>query len=211
MKKRILVFSIISAIVLNVIPAFSATPIKKEDAPLFSKKSIYSDIGVQDGIVSKSADDTGIRKSDDALDRFSAITATRNGNKFTNTWSNYTITFEDQYYNANDVYDFNSEGVKFDFGIYFVDYSRIAVFYTRLSRDLNVVAANFAPGRPVDDVEIAGQIYKHVDLDVQYPYGVEKYNYYFRVVDGKLMVIETYHEDGYDKCRKYIDQFEPAK
>ena len=80
-----------------------------------------------------------------------------------------------------------------------------------MSRDLSVVAANFAPGQPVDDVEIAGQIYKHVTLDVPYPYGIEIYNYYFRVIDGKLMVIETYHEEDYDKCRKYIDEFVPAK
>ena len=70
---------------------------------------------------------------------------------------------------------------EYDFGIYFQDYSRIAVYYTSLSRDLSVVAANFAPGQPVDDVEIAGQIYKHVTLDVPYPYGIEIYNYYFRV------------------------------
>ena len=109
------------------------------------------------------------------------------------------------------MYDFNADGIKFDFGIYFNDYSRIAVYYTRLSRDLNVVAANFAPGQPVDDVEIAGEIYKHVSQDVQYPYGVEKYNYYLRVIDGKLMVIETYHEDKYQISRKYIDAFEPVK
>jgi hypothetical protein len=80
-----------------------------------------------------------------------------------------------------------------------------------LSKDLNVVAANFAPGEPVDDVEIAGETYKHVALDVKYPYGIEKYNYYLRVIDGKLMVIETYHEDGYEICRDYIEEFQPAK
>ena len=187
---------------------YAATPIKKEDAPLFSKKSIYSDIGVQETVITKGTDDTGIRQSDDALNKFTAVTATKNGTTYTNTWSNYKITFDDQYYNANDIYDFNGDGIKYDFGIYFQDYSRIAVYYTRLSRDLSVVAANFAPGQPVDDVEIAGQIYKHVTLDVPYPYGIEIYNYYFRVIDGKLMVIETYHEEDYDKCRKYIDEFE---
>ena len=40
---------------------------------------------------------------------------------------------------------------------------------------------------------------------------LEKYNYYFRNVDGKLMVIETYHEDKYDKCRKYIERFEKVQ
>ena len=211
MKSRLLFFVVLLSMSLNIIPAFAATPIKKEDAALFSKKSIYSDIGVQEEIVSKGVDDTGIRQSDDAINRFTAITATKSGNRYTNTWSNYTIEFDDAFYNANDMYDFNADGIKFDFGIYFNDYSRIAVYYTRLSRDLNVVAANFAPGQPVDDVEIAGEIYKHVSQDVQYPYGVEKYNYYLRVIDGKLMVIETYHEDKYQISRKYIDAFEPVK
>lgn len=211
MKKSLLVITIIIALFVNIIPSFSATPIKKEDAPLFSRKSIYSDIGVQEQIVSKGVDDTGIRQSDDAMNRFTAITATKTGDTYTNTWSNYTIDLEDQYHNANEVYDFNAEGIKFDFGVYFNDYSRLAVYYTRLSRDLNVVAANFAPGQPVDDVEIAGEIYKHVTLDVPYPYGIEIYNYYFRVIDGKLMVIETYHEEDYDICRAYIERFQPAK
>lgn len=211
MNKRNVIFLTLMLVCLSALNVFAATPIKKEDAPLFSKKSIYSDIGVQEGIVKKEADSSGIRESDDALNRFTAITATKNGTTYTNTWSNYKITFEDQYYNANDIYDFNGDGIKYDFGIYFSDFSRIAVYYTRLSRDLSVVAANFAPGQPVDDVEIAGQIYKHVTLDVPYPYGIEIYNYYFRVIDGKLMVIETFHEEDYDKCRRYIDEFEPAK
>lgn len=211
MKNRLLIFAVLSSLVLNIIPTFAATPIKKEDAPLFSKKSIYSDIGVREDIITQGSDDEGLRQNDDAINRFTAITATKNGNTYTNTWSNYTIEFEDTFYNANDMYDFNADGIKFDFGIYFNDYSRIAVYYTRLSRDLNVVAANFAPGQPVDDVEIAGEMYKHVALDVQYPYGIEKYNYYLRVIDGKLMVIETYHEDNYDISRKYIDAFERAK
>ena len=210
-NKKILIITLLF-VLINVVNVLAATPIKKEDAPLFSKKSIYSDIGVQQSpITSKDADSSGIRESDDALNRFTAVTATKNGTTYTNTWSNYKITFDDQYYNANDIYDFNGDGIKYDFGIYFTDYSRIAVYYTRLSRDLSVVAANFAPGQPVDDVEIAGQIYKHVTLDVPYPYGIEIYNYYFRVIDGKLMVIETFHEEDYDKCRRYIDEFEPAK
>jgi hypothetical protein len=211
MKNRLLIFAVISSMLLNIIPTFAATPIKKEDAPLFSKKSIYSDIGVRENLITEDSDDMGLRQNEDAINRFTAVTATKSGNRYTNTWSNYTIEFNDTFYNANDMYDFNSDGVKFDFGIYFNDYSRIAVYYTRLSRDLNVVAANFAPGQPVDDVEIAGEMYKHVALDVKYPYGIEKYNYYLRVIDGKLMVIETYHEDKYQISRKYIDAFEPAK
>lgn len=211
MKNKILAFCILVSIVLNTLSVFAATPIKKEDAPLFSKKSIYSDIGVQDQAVQKGNDATGIPQNDEVLNRFTAVTATRNGRKYTNTWSNYTIEFDDAYYNANEIYDFNADGIKYDFGIYFNDYSRIAVYYTRSSRDLSVVAANFAPGQPVDDVEIAGEIYKHVALDVPFPYGVEKYNYYFRIIDGKLMIIETYHEDGREISREYIDKFEPAK
>ena len=210
--KKLLVFTLLASIVFNIVPTFAATPIKKEDAALFSKKSIYSDVGIQEGLIrSANGEDSGLRENDDAINRFTAVTATKSGNRYTNTWSNYTIEFNDTFYNANEMYDFNADGIKYDFGIYFSDYSRIAVYYTRLSRDLNIVAANFAPGQPVDDVELAGEIYKHVSLDVPYPYGIEKYNYYLRVIDGKLMVIETYHEDKYDKCRKYIDAFKPAK
>lgn len=211
MKSKLLILIMSSCVIFNTITSFAATPIKKEDAALFSKKSVYSDVGVIEEFGLNGTDNTGLRQNDDAINRFTAITATKSGNTFTNTWSNYTIEFNDTFYNANEMYDFNADGIKFDFGIYFSDYSRIAVYYTRLSRDLNVVAANFAPGQPVDDVEIAGEIYKHVSLDVPYPYGVEKYNYYLRVIDGKLMVIETYHEDKYQICRKYIDEFQPAK
>lgn len=207
MKRILITLLTIVSMAINLIPTYSATVIKKEDAALFSKKSIYADTDVQDFVVEKGTNDSGIRQNDDALNRFSAITATKNGNTYTNKWSNYTLTIDRQFYNANDIYDFNADGVKYDFGVYFNDYSRLAVYYTRLSRDLNVVAANFAPGKPVDEVTIADQVYKHVELDVQYPYGVEKYNYYFRVIDGKLMVIETYHEDGRDISRRYIDQF----
>ena len=200
-------------IIFNILPVYSATVLKdKEEAKLFKKDSIYSDINVQEYFVTnKSADaDTGMRENDDALNRFTAVTATKSGNTYTNTWSNYKLTISDQFYNANDIYDFYADGIKYDFGIYFTDYSRLAVYYSRLSRDLNIVCANFAPGAIPDDVEIAGAIYKHVSLDVPYPYGIEKYNYYLRVIDGKLMVIETFHEDNYDISRKYIEQFEKA-
>lgn len=211
MKKRLLVGLVVFSSVLNVLSVNAATVIKKEDAPLFSKKSIYSEIGVQDIVVDKGTEYSGLRKSDDALDKFTAVTATKNGNTYTNTWSNYKVTFVDQTFNANDIYDFNADGIKFDFGVKFADYSRIAIYYTRLSRDLNIVAANFAPGQPIDEVTIAGEPYKHVALDVEFPYGIERYNYYLRDVDGKLMVIETYHEDGREICREYLDEFEKAK
>ena len=212
MKRLIVLLTIISSI-LSITPSFSATILKdKSEAAQFKKDSIYADIDVKEQIVNKDVTtDTGLRDNDDALNKFSAATATKKGNTYTNTWSNYTITFDEQTHNANDIYDFNAVGIKYDFGLYFDDYSRLAVYYSRLSRDLNVVAANFAPKAIPDEVEIAGVPFKHVTLDVPYPYGVEKYNYYFRNIDGKLMVIETYNEDKYDKCRKYIERFEKVQ
>ena len=213
MKKLIVLVTIIISIFVSIIPCFSATVLKdKSEAEQFKKDSVYADIDVKEQIVNKDATtDAGLRDTDDAINKFSVATATKKGDTYTNTWSNYTITFDEQTHNANDIYDFNADGIKYDFGVYFDDYSRIAVYYSRLSRDLNVVAANFAPKAVPDDVEIAGVPFKHVSLDVPYPYGIEKYNYYFRNVDGKLMVIETYHEDKYDKCRKYIERFEKVQ
>lgn len=213
MKKKI-IFLILVCLVFNIVPAFAATVIKKEDAALFSKKSIYSDIDVKEQIVSKDGGDNDSSydsRRDDAADRFTAVTASKVGNTYTNTWSDYTVTFDDPFLSANDVYDFYAEGVKFDFGIYFKDYSRVAIYYSRLSKDLNVVAANFAPGNPVTDVIIGEYPYKHVSEDVQYPYGIEKYDYYLRDVDGKLMIIELYWEDKHDICKKYIEKFAKAK
>ena len=212
-NKRLLLFITIALVSLNIMPAFAATVLKdKEEAALFKKDNIYAEVGVKEQIVNKDAvDDSGLRINDDAINKFTAATAKKNGNTYTNDWSNYKITIVDQYMNANDIYDFNADGIKYDFGIMFNDYSRIAVYYSRLSRDLNVVAANFAPKAVPDDVEIAGAIYKHVSLDVPFPYGVERYNYYLRNIDGKLMVIETFHEDKYQIARKYINLFEPVK
>lgn len=213
MKRLIVLTIVMSSVLMSAIPSFSATVLKdKSEAAQFKKDSIYADIDVREQIVNKDASiDSGLRDTDDAVNKFSVVTATKKGNSYTNTWSNYTIAFDEQTHNANDIYDFNADGIKYDFGVYFDDYSRIAVYYSRLSRDLNVVAANFAPKAIPDEVEIAGVPFKHVALDVPYPYGVEKYNYYFRDIDGKLMVIETYHEDKYDRCRKYIERFEKAQ
>lgn len=213
MRKIVIFISTILIIIANVFTSNAAHVLKdKEEAAQYStKNNIYSIIGVQDGIVQKGADESGFKQSDEEMNRFTAVTATKNGNTYTNKWSNYKITFEDDYFNGNDYYDFNGDGIKFDFGIYFTDYSRIAVFYSRLSSDLNVVASRFADNNEVDDVVIAGQVFKHTYRDVPYPYGIERYNYYLREIDQKLMVIETFHEDGYDICRKYIDEFEPAK
>lgn len=214
MKKSIVVCLTLTLVFSNIFSAFSATVIKKEDAALFSKKSIYSDIDVYEGgKLPESTDDggNGMRQSDEALNKFSVVTATVDGDTYTNIWSNYKVTISEPHLTANEVYDFYADGMKFDFGLYFRDYSRIAVYYTRLSKDLNVVAANFAPGAPVSDVVVGGEFYKHVSLDVPYPYGVEKYEYYLRNVDGKLMVIELFYEDGKETSRQFIEKFEKAK
>lgn len=189
---------------------YAATVIKKEDAAQYSKKSVYADINVEEKTYTSDTDSSGLRASDDALNKFTCVTATKDGNTYTNTWSNYKMKIMHDYRNANDIYDFNADGIKFDFGIYFTDYSRIAVYYSRLSRDLNVVAANFAPGANIEDVVIAEATYKHVSLDVPYPYGVEKYDYYLRNIDGKLMVIELYWEEGREKCKDVLADFEKA-
>ena len=211
MRSLKLFLTIILFMILGSYATFSAHVIKKEDAAQYSTKSKYSIVGVQEGITVKGVDSDGFSQNDDALNRFTAVTAKKNGRTYTNTWSDYTLTIDDEFANANDIYDFNGDGIKYDFGIYFQDYSRLAVYYTRLSSDLNLVASRFAEGGTVDDVDIGGHIYKHVVKDVPYPYGVETYNYYLREIDQKLMVIETFHEDKWDKCRKYIDEFEPAK
>ena len=191
--------------------SFAATVIKKEDAAQYSKKSVYADINVQEQIGSASGNgDSTLRENDEAINKFSCVTATKEGNTYTNTWSNYKMTISHDYRNANDVYDFNAEGIKYDFGIYFTDYSRIAVYYSRLSRDINVVAANFAPNSTIEDVVIADETYKHVSLDVPYPYGTEKYDYYLRNIDGKLMVIELYWEEGREKCKDILATFVKA-
>lgn len=209
--KKILFGIIISVFILNVTSVFAATVIKKEEADLFSRKSIYSDVNAGETLPAKtdssSDEHTGFSVREDDLNRFTCMTATKEGNNtYYNPWSNYKLVFEEPFLSAKDDYDFYADGVKFDFGVFFEDWSRIAIYYSRLSKDINVVAANFAPGKPVTDVVIAGEIYKHVTLDVPYPYGVEKYDYYLRNIDGKLMVIETYWEDDHQTSKKYIDK-----
>lgn len=203
--KKLVIFL---AVLLNVIPTFSAVVIKKEDAPLYKKSSVYAEINVNDDVVSEGG---GLRQSDEAINKFSVLTAKKEGSTYTNEWSNYKLTIEDDYLNANDVYDFNADGIRFDFGIHFKDYSRIAIYYSRLSKDLNVIASTFSPGAPITDVVIAGEVYKHVYLEVPYPYGIEKYDYYLRNVDGKLMVIELYYEDGRDTSKDYVEKIERLK
>lgn len=139
--------------------------------------------------------------------RFSVPKGIKTGNNYSNSWSNYSITFNDTTYNANEYYDFSSEGIQFDFAVYFKDYSRIAVYYSTLSRDLNTIASKFAPGKTPNDQVIAGEIYKHVTYEEPYPYGKLYYDYYLRNVDNKLMVIEIFHEKDNDTALKYLSQF----
>lgn len=145
---------------------------------------------------------------DDSVEvRFSVPKGTKSGNSYSNSWSNYSISFTDTVYNANEYYDFSSEGVQFDFAVYFRDYSRIAVYYSRLSRDLNTIAAKFAPGETPNDQVIAGEVYKHVTYKEPYPYGTLIYDYYLRNVDNKLMVIECFHEKEGEIAPNYISRF----
>ena len=49
-------------------------------------------------------------------------------------------------------------------------------------------------------------MFKHAHKEVKYPYGVEKYDYYLRNVDGKLMVIECFYENANEAAPYYIKQ-----
>lgn len=145
---------------------------------------------------------------DDSVEvRFSVPKGTKSGNNYSNSWSNYSVSFTDTVYNANEYYDFSSDGVQFDFAVYFRDYSRIAVYYSRLSRDLNTIAEKFAPGETPNDQVIAGEVYKHVTYKEPYPYGTLIYDYYLRNVDNKLMVIECFHEKEGEIAPNYISRF----
>lgn len=145
---------------------------------------------------------------DDSVEvRFSVPKGTKSGNNYSNSWSNYSVSFTDTVYNANEYYDFSSDGVQFDFAVYFRDYSRIAVYYSRLSRDLNTIAEKFAPGETPNDQVIAGEVYKHVTYKEPYPYGTLIYDYYLRNIDNKLMVIECFHEKENEIAPTYISKF----
>ena len=145
---------------------------------------------------------------DDSVEaRFSVPKGTKSGNAYSNSWSNYSVSFSDTVYNANEYYDFSSDGIQFDFAVYFKDYSRIAVYYSRLSRDLNTIAQKYAPGETPNDQVIAGEVYKHVTYKEPYPYGTLIYDYYLRNVDNNLMVIECFHEKEGEIAPNYISKF----
>lgn len=208
-KKIIKILSIIFSLIF-VFESYAAVVIKKEDAYQYSHASDYARDVSTDQIY---GDDGSIKSSNDADDistKFVCPTAKKEGNTYTNTWSNYTITFNEgkRIKQAAEFYDFNNADCKYDFGLYWPDYSRLAVYYTRLSRDIDTVARSFAPGASPRNVMIAGEIYRYVQEAVEYPYGEEYYDYYLRNVDGKLMVIQCFHENDDDLAPTYIDQFE---
>lgn len=220
-KKYIKILSLLLSIVLaNSVNA--AVVIKKEDAGLYSKKSDFAtelDTGNTSngsGLGSSSGGGSnftigGGGSADDLSERFVCITAKKEGDTYVNTWSNYKLTINEgkQVKSASDFYDFTSSEIRYDFGLYWPDWSRLAVYYTRLSRSIDEVATTFAPkGGVPRNVMIAGEVYRYVQEAVEYPYGIEYYDYYLRNVDGKLMVIECFHEDEDEIAPTYIEQFE---
>lgn len=216
MKNKLNLIIILSFVLLLNTNVFAAKVLgSKEEADALSKKSYYSSVveenslnfQVTEGIVASVENITTEQKNEDALDKFTAQKAVKSGNKYTNKWSDYNITFDNKTNYANDYYDFNDSGTVYDFGLFFNDYSRLAVYYSRLSRDLNTVAHAFAPDSEVNDVVIAGHTFKHVLNDVKFPFGVEHYDYYLREIDGKLMVIECFYDRDDAIAPTYIDKF----
>ena len=218
MKKGIWSTFIAILIIVNSTNVFSASVINKEDAAQYSKKNPYAEINV--GIPENSNDSSYSSGSnqyiggsikdaaiEDNENRFNATTATKQGNKYTNAWSNYSLVIEDNFSTAADYYDFAAEGIKYDFAVAFNDYSRLAIYYSVLSRDINEVARIYSESSGiVTDEVVAGEMFKHAHKEVKYPYGVEKYDYYLRNVDGKLMVIECFYENANEAAPYYIKQ-----
>lgn len=216
MKNKIFLIITLSFVLMINTNIFAAKVLgSKEEADALSQKSFYSSVldenslsyQLAEGTITSVENITQEQKNDDAADRFTAQKAVKSGNKYTNSWSNYNITFENKTNYANDYYDFNDNGTVYDFGLFFNDYSRLAVYYSRLSRDLNTVAKAYAPTSEINDVVIAGQTFKHVLNDVKFPFGVEHYDYYLREIDGKLMVIECFYDRDDAIAPTYIDKF----
>ena len=187
MKKGIMGILIAATMVINCMSAFSATVINKEDAAQYSKKNPYAEINVgvtENNKTDDSSYSTGANQyfggsirdaaTEDAENKFTATTAVKQGNKYTNAWSNYTLTIEDNFSTAADYYDFAAEGIKYDFAVAFNDYSRLAIYYSILSRDINDVARIYSESTGiVTDEVVAGEVFKHAHKEVKYPYGVE--------------------------------------
>lgn len=233
-QKLYLLYLILVVLFTNNV--FSAI-IDKDDAASYSKKSKYSTIIDSDAntnnensidnnykilgdVTNKTSNNRqkdnnttkkpkkGAGYVDDSVEtKFSVPKGVKVGNNYSNSWSNYIITFNDTTYNGNDYYDFSSDGIQFDFALYFKDYSRIAVYYSTLLRELNTIVTKFAPGKSPNDQVVAGEIYKHAQYSEPYPYGTLYYDYYLRNVDNKLMVIEVFHEKDTDIALKYLDKF----
>ena len=201
--KRVLML-IMSFCMFFTFNSFSAKIINKEDASLFSKASKYS-TSIDKNLIE--AQTLGKTITNEDIERFSVPKVKTDGNKYTNQWSNYSISFDDKIVVAHDYYDFNTEGIQYDFGVSFKDYSRLAVYYSTLSRPIEQIAKKFAPKSRINNVVVGGEVYKHVQLDEQYPYGILKYDYYLRNVDNKLMVIECFHEKDSDVAPTYISKF----
>ena len=218
MKKGILSTLVAILMIINSTNVFSASVINKEDAAQYSKKNPYAEINVglpennndssystgSNQYIGGSIKDAAI---EDNENRFVATTAVKQGNKYTNAWSNYSLVIEDNFSTAADYYDFAAEGIKYDFAVAFNDYSRLAIYYSVLSRDINEVARIYSESSGiVTDEVVAGEMFKHAHKEVKYPYGVEKYDYYLRNVDGKLMVIECFYENSNEAAPYYIKQ-----
>ena len=219
MKKSIMSALLAIMVVANSMNAFSASVINKEDAAQYSKKNPYAEInvGVPENSNSDNSYSTGANQYiggsikdaaiEDSENKFNATTAVKQGNKYTNAWSNYSLVIEDTFSTAADYYDFAAEGIKYDFAVAFNDYSRLAIYYSVLSRDINEVARIYSESSGiVTDEVVGGEMFKHAHREVSYPYGVEKYDYYLRNVDGKLMVIECFYENANESAPYYIKQ-----
>lgn len=193
----------------------------KDDAQSLSKKSNYSTVldddtvnleqQVASGVSIQQKQSSKAQVNEQTLDSFSAQKASKSGDTYTNKWSDYNITFSDSRDNARDYYDFNDSDMVFDFAVEFKkDYSRLAVYYTRLSRTIDQIALRFAEDNSAIPTltTVGGNQYKHVQKKQQFPYGIDYYDYYLRDVDGKLMVIECFSESSEDSIAKsYIEKF----
>ena len=97
MKNKFVILTTIFIIVLSF-SGFSATVIKKEDAAMYSKKSDYATFIDQNSIEQQISEGTitiesvkqeaskATTLSEDDMDRFRAVKATKSGNKYTNAW-----------------------------------------------------------------------------------------------------------------------------
>lgn len=130
--------------------------------------------------------------------KFNCTTATKNGSTYTNKWSNYFITCNGGR-SGFDYFDTTDKDSKYDFALVFPDGSRLAIYYTTLSRDIGVVANNFAKSTgsgngTVEDKVFAGTVFKHILVSEPDPDGMNYHEYFIRQVDAdKLMVVDTYY------------------